>query len=153
MVVPVGWIGGVLMPTCARTRCGKDFEQTYRAPPKRYCSDGCRKRHPEELESARRHADGDIREPITQQDIVDAIRDWVMVYGAIPSARDWNPSQARSQGRDDIADRFYADNCWPWQYTVNRVFGTWSAAIRAAGYTPRRVGERGKAVPRIEAAA
>lgn len=49
---------------------------------------------------------------------------------------------ARRNGRPDIAHRFEADGCWPWNFTVRERFGTWNAAIAAAGFEPRRPGGR-----------
>jgi uncharacterized protein (DUF433 family) len=74
--------------------------------------------------------------------VVERIRAWVELYGNIPAATDWNPSMARLNGRPDIADRFYADGCWPHYSTVVARFGSWNAGIEAAGFTPRATGHR-----------
>lgn len=84
----------------------------------------------------------------TPEAIIGAIRLYAHRYGAPPTAADWNPSMARRIGRDDWADRFNSDADYPLTFTVQRVFGSWSAGIQAAGYTPRGVGERGPARPR-----
>lgn len=78
----------------------------------------------------------------TRDIIIDCIRDYNDQYGHPPSARDWNPGMARKHYRDDISDRFYEDACWPNQTTVNVVFGSWNAAMTAAGFTPLRQGHK-----------
>ncbi len=78
----------------------------------------------------------------THDTIIDAIRDYADQYGRPPGARDWNPSMARANYRDDIAERFYNDNCWPHTNTVQRIFGKWNTAIKAAGFTPVVAGHK-----------
>lgn len=92
-----------------------------------------------------RHA-GEHRRVWTRERIIDCFRDYVDQYGQPPSARDWNPTMAKNDGRDDIAQRFYADGCWPNVSTVQEVFGSWSSGIRAAGFQSRKVGRPRKAV-------
>ena len=84
----------------------------------------------------------------TPDDLIERIQAWNETYGSPPGARDWSPSMARKQGRDDIAERFELDGCWPHVNTVQRVFGSWNEGVRAAGFTPRRAGARGPGNPR-----
>jgi hypothetical protein len=68
----------------------------------------------------------------TTATIVAAIRRWAVTYGVPPSAANWNPTVSRSRGdsRFELGD-------WPTQATVQAKFGTWNAAMAAAGYDPR----------------
>ena len=61
----------------------------------------------------------------TPDTIVYALELWARRYGRPPSAREWNRA-----GEDH-----------PSRQTVQRVFGRWNRAIRAAGYRPRKPGE------------
>lgn len=82
----------------------------------------------------------------TDAEILDKIREWVERYGEIPASTDWHPgdcnrsariSAARSQAWLARAERF-REGEYPWPRTVIKAFGTWSAAIREAGFKPRR---------------
>jgi hypothetical protein len=61
----------------------------------------------------------------TKDQLIGMIRDWVQRTGDIPTVREWN-----------------ADERTPKQSTVINYFGSWKAAIEAAGYVPRRCGEK-----------
>lgn len=77
--------------------------------------------------------------------IVAAIRAWADENGGVPpSGVDWNPPQARAIGHPEKAERFERDQAWPWVNTVQRYFGSWNAAIEAAGFEPRRTGCYGR---------
>ena len=78
----------------------------------------------------------------TEKTVIESIQEYARRYGRPPSAGDWNPSDARSRFRDDIADRFYEDGCWPYSSSVQRVFGSWNNAIRSAGYEPLAPGQK-----------
>src|SRR5262245_33743200 len=58
----------------------------------------------------------------TRETIVEAIRAWNTCHGALPTTTDW---QRTGPGR-------------PTAHVVQRRFGTWNHAIRAAGFRPRR---------------
>jgi hypothetical protein len=73
----------------------------------------------------------------TPERIVFAIRAWAEENGDIPAAIDWNPAMARANGHLDKVEKFYSEDAWPDLSTVQARFGSWSAAIRAAGFTPR----------------
>lgn len=68
--------------------------------------------------------------------IVQAIRDWVVLYGETPSATDWNVSTPWCD-----VERFRAGD-WPHLSTVQYHFGSWNKAIEAAGFEPRKSGHR-----------
>lgn len=85
--------------------------------------------------------------------VLDAIRRWADQHGQPPAAMDWNPRLAIANGRDDIAARYESTGPWPTVWTVQTYHGSWNAAIRAAGFTPRGRGKRGKARPRLDVAA
>lgn len=78
----------------------------------------------------------------TREAIVAAIHAWVDENGTIPAAFDWCPSNATAKGHPEKAEKFYAEDAWPWLAEVQRRFGSWNNAITAAGYEPRRAGER-----------
>jgi len=72
----------------------------------------------------------------TEISVTNALHYWVECYGEPPSATDWNP--APSQHRHEITrPRFEEDGCWPYLNTVRTVFGTWNAAMHAAGLPVR----------------
>ena len=64
----------------------------------------------------------------TRDAIIAAIRDWAEAHGRQPSGLDW----------------FYAGYGHPAKKTVYERFGSWNAAIAAAGFTPQQVGRRGQ---------
>lgn len=82
---------------------------------------------------------GAKREVWTREAIVAAIQAWVVNYSEPPGAMDWDPVRATYQGHPDNAVRFRRGN-WPTTNTVVRKFGSWNAAIAAAGHQPRAVG-------------
>lgn len=57
----------------------------------------------------------------TRDEIVAAVFRWMFLYGELPRACDWDVSR----------DGF------PTEWWVRKRFGTWNAAIVAAGYEPR----------------
>jgi hypothetical protein len=75
----------------------------------------------------------------THELIVERFKEWVTLYGEPPASPDWMPATARGRLHDeDRARRFEeADGYWPCGETVHRVFGSWTAATRAAGFNPR----------------
>jgi hypothetical protein len=78
-------------------------------------------------------------------EIVAKLREWHELYGDIPSAADWNASDTRRAAghHSRLARRWLArlrrfeDGEWPWTGSVHKRFGSWNAAIRAAGFEPR----------------
>lgn len=80
----------------------------------------------------------------TREAIIAAIRAWADENGEPPAIADWNPSLARGMGDAPRAERFIAaDGRWPWFMTAVREFGSWNAAISAAGFEPRPAGGGG----------
>lgn len=75
----------------------------------------------------------------THEEIIEAMRDWHRLYGRAPAAADWNSALARANGRPDRAER-YESGRWPPTTTVQGRFGSWSAAITAAGFPPNPTG-------------
>ena len=63
-----------------------------------------------------------------------AIRRWTRRYGEPPGADDWSAAMAR--GRPEKLARL-RERDWPCAPTVQHYFGSWNAAIEAAGLTPR----------------
>lgn len=54
---------------------------------------------------------------------------------------DWEPARARRNGQDWRITR-YERGDWPSARSVRRHFGRFSAAIEAAGFKPRPIGQR-----------
>jgi hypothetical protein len=104
-----------------------------------YGSDGLGPRAPEHCAACV----GEARQIWTKEKIIVAIREFADRYGRPPSAWDWNPHMALNGGTVSVYDRFYTDGCWPYTHYVQERFGSWNAGIAAAGFTPRRPGQRG----------
>lgn len=74
----------------------------------------------------------------TREAITLAIEEWAHLHGEPPAVPDWNPTQARILNDEPRARRFEdADGIWPHAQSVRRAFGSWAAAIEAAGFVPR----------------
>jgi transcriptional regulator with XRE-family HTH domain len=71
--------------------------------------------------------------------VIQRIKEWADVYGEQPTATDWLPAIAAYQKspRADQIRRRYESGDWPSTNTVRRIFGTWNAAIEAAGFRAR----------------
>jgi hypothetical protein len=67
--------------------------------------------------------------------VIQAFRDYAAMYGNPPSATAWNVAMARKAGRQDLVERYESGN-WPATSAVQRLFGSWSAALEAAGFRP-----------------
>lgn len=83
---------------------------------------------------------GAARTVWTREAILAAIREWAAEYGEPPRQADWNPVQARNYLHDERRARRFeeAGGRWPWFTKVVREFGSWNAAIAAAGFNPRQ---------------
>lgn len=80
----------------------------------------------------------------TREAILNAIRAWAAEHnGQPPTAYDWNPTLAYSQGNYMRARAFEHDTRWPYDSTVRGRFGSWNEAIRQAGLQPRQPGSHG----------
>ncbi len=80
----------------------------------------------------------------SEQEIVAKVLAWTARYGAPPATTDWEPSRARAAKQEWRARRF-EEGEWPSASMVRRRFGTFNAAIRAAGLEPRGCPPRQKA--------
>jgi len=98
------------------------------------------RRDPEHTRQQRAEFARGLRKRWSRDRILAAVAAWVELYGAPPAAADWNPAMARRQGRPDRAERHAAGD-WPFASTVSRYFGSWSAAIEAAGWRSRPRGD------------
>lgn len=76
----------------------------------------------------------------TRETVIAAIQRFAERYGRPPQATDFNPHQALSLGHDWRAERFRNDGDYPQVVCVQYVFGTWNAAIEAAGFEPTKIG-------------
>lgn len=74
------------------------------------------------------------RSSFTEQDVIQAIRNWHATHGTPPTVRDWH------KARDGH----------PAASTVKYLFGTWGNAIEAAGYPRPTRGRRRTAKPAAE---
>jgi hypothetical protein len=68
----------------------------------------------------------------TQERVRKAILDFKEKHGVYPAATDWNPAKARSLGHFDRVKTLQEGN-YPFLITVQRLYGTWGAALQAAG--------------------
>jgi hypothetical protein len=75
----------------------------------------------------------------TPEAVIAAIQAWADEHGGVPPvATDWNATVARASGRGARGDEF------PSLDSVQAAFGTWSAAITAAGFVPFTSGLYGR---------
>jgi len=76
---------------------------------------------------------------VTREWILASIREWVGLHHRPPNAADWNLAMARRTGQQWRVNRTLATRRpWPSVTSVRNHFGSWNAAITAAGYTPQR---------------
>jgi hypothetical protein len=81
----------------------------------------------------------------TRELIIEKIQEWHARYGEPPCSADWNPSLARWRAQEWRAER-YREGVWPSTNAAKRPFdGSFDAAVRAAGFEPRRPGPRRQA--------
>lgn len=72
----------------------------------------------------------------TRAELLDAIRRWAELYGSAPVRTDWAPERARQRCDPDVAAakiERYESGDWPSAATVRNHFGSFSAAVEAAG--------------------
>lgn len=80
---------------------------------------------------------------LTERWIVDSIHEWISLFGRPPAAIDWNQALARARGRADVIARYeQTGRPWPPSATVIKRFGSWNAAMLAAGAQPVQAGHR-----------
>jgi hypothetical protein len=69
--------------------------------------------------------------------IIDSIRDWAEMFGVPPSSSDWNQSMCRIRGwQSKIARYASTGRDWPSTNAAQSTFGSWNAALEAAGFKP-----------------
>jgi hypothetical protein len=74
-------------------------------------------------------------------EILGAIREWHRLYGEPPSAANWSTGLLRAQGREEELERFLLGR-YPTDDTVRTRFGSFPAAVVAAGFEPVVTGQR-----------
>lgn len=81
----------------------------------------------------------------TRDAIICAIQDWAAEHdGEPPTAQDFDPGIVSAHLRPAWRARWEPGR-WPHFSGIQKRFGTWNNAVRAAGFTPRGTGKRGKA--------
>lgn len=88
----------------------------------------------------------------TRDTLIDAVHEWVRLFGEVPTTTEWNPSPSvlrrlTPERRAQVAERRAAGR-WPRLDAVNRVFGSLPGLIAAAGYEPRKPGEKRPRLPK-----
>lgn len=78
----------------------------------------------------------------TRERIVEAIQECGRLIGGTPTASHFNPALARNLGHPDRA-ALHAACHWPQNWTIHQRFGSWNAALEAAGFQ-RRGGRTGR---------
>ena len=76
----------------------------------------------------------------SRAELLDAVRRWRRLYGCAPVRSDWDPVRARQRCDPDLAAAKagrYRSGQWPSADTVRNHFGSFGAAIEAAGLHPR----------------
>jgi hypothetical protein len=80
----------------------------------------------------------------TRERIIEAIQQWATVTGDAPFTGDWMKVPAMTSALQragvDPESRWCDHRLWPTTHVVSDTFGTWNAAIEAAGFTPRLPG-------------
>jgi IS30 family transposase len=71
----------------------------------------------------------------SDEQLLEAIRDWATQTGALPTIYDWSPSHA-PEGHPGAARYLDELGRWPNARSVARRFGSLAAAIERAGVTP-----------------
>jgi hypothetical protein len=66
----------------------------------------------------------------SRQGVLDAMREWQVLFGRLPSSYDWSRTHARRRGGPAL-ERL-AKGEWPAASVVTDLFGTWAAARAAA---------------------
>jgi hypothetical protein len=140
--------------------CGEPIEQPPSGRRRQWCSENCRRRHVysgtcvdcgaqtsrgrgsspnERCRPCGAKKNGADAKVWTREAIVAAIREWVVEFGEPPATYDWNPYGARHTMHDEARARRFEDAAgrWPSVTAAFDRFGSWQAAIAAAGYEPR----------------
>lgn len=72
----------------------------------------------------------------SRESIVAAIQRWAGLYGEPPGEADWTPGHPSAKRRPWRTER-YRSGHYPNSSTIDNYFGSWNAAIEAAGFEPR----------------
>jgi hypothetical protein len=75
----------------------------------------------------------------TEEKVLEAIREWHRSTGAPPTLHDWSPAHA-PEGHSGAARYLSEPGRWPSVPQVRARFGSFRAAVRAAGLDPARSG-------------
>ncbi|MTD44835.1 hypothetical protein GKE82_11165 [Conexibacter sp. W3-3-2] len=70
---------------------------------------------------------------------IQAMQAWAARHGEPPTSTDWSPAALRRAGREADADAVQREG-WPPASSVQRLFGSWNAAVELAGFRPRGPG-------------
>jgi len=76
----------------------------------------------------------------SRAELLDAMRRWSRLYGCAPVRTDWDPVRARQRCDPDLVAvkvERYRSGQWPSADSVRNRFGSFGAAIAAAGLHPR----------------
>ena len=73
---------------------------------------------------------GAIARRWSREGVLDAMREWQVLFDRLPSSYDWSRTHARRRGGDALAR--LAVEAWPAASVVTDIFGTWAAARAAA---------------------
>lgn len=117
----------------------RQTERTERRKREAYCRCGAPKTYKAKLcVACARKAAAEARQDgvgvvWTKDRIVETIRRWAADVGSPPAAADWNVAMARRLGRSLPPGWSHEDH--PALHTVQKRFGSWSAALAAAGYS------------------
>lgn len=84
----------------------------------------------------------------TRERLLERVQSWERLYGAPPSARDWNTAPSMlgrltPETRATILERWRSER-WPHTSTAIKVFGSFNQLIAASGFTPRPPGSHGR---------
>lgn len=97
---------------------------------------------------------------LTHQWIVESFAEWVEMFGAPPTANDWNPAATRALPLERWKHErtIGTGRKWPPVVTVVNHFGSWNNALRELGYRAlapdeRWIGRRGIALRDADEAA
>ena len=82
---------------------------------------------------------GAIARRWTRDGVLEAMRDWAVRYGRLPSSYDWSGMHAHRRGGAAL-ERLSAGD-WPSASVVTGVFGSWAAARSAAADHGRDAGD------------
>jgi hypothetical protein len=109
---------------CQRPLCSECGTEILRKTDTGLCGD-CREKVGQVSHAERRR--------LRRAAIIKAMQDWYHRYGESPTSAEWSPWHAKR-----LRTRPPRPRAPFWSQDVNRVFGTWPAALEAAGLPPTR---------------